>query len=164
MFTLFSPSVLRPLRLLHLTGFLSYSKLLKNERSPNNDFKSLLGVELGASRTEGRNLDQLSLALALLVDVLNSFTDANHRLSRENNQWFIFFKLVDFGGWGCGATICKCVTHSLRCRHLRNYNENAGCQNQKWCVCVCVCTWLDLSNNCIVNLGYPLSTISLREA
>ena len=43
-------------------------------------------MELGASRTEGRELDQLSLALALLVDVLNSFTDANHRLCRENNQ------------------------------------------------------------------------------
>ena len=45
-----------------------------------------MGVELGASRTEGRNLDQLSLALALLVDVLNSFTDANHRLSRETTS------------------------------------------------------------------------------
>ena len=91
MFTLFSPSLLRALRLLHLTGFLSYSKLLKNETSPKNDFKPHLGLKQGASRTEGRKLDQLSLVLALLVLLLPSPSQITGYAEKTTSDPFFFF-------------------------------------------------------------------------
>ena len=51
---------------------------------------SLLGVELGASRTEGRNLDQRSLALALFMYLTPSPTQITGYAEKTTSDLFIF--------------------------------------------------------------------------